>query len=123
MQNEAWIHELSLLIGDFEHWYDFYTKEVIIRTSDGKVHRVGFVSSVDQDTFRRQVIEILNSVRGPAVAFVSTDKPEADRVKKINDELDILRGVVPTPKGYNYDVKRVRPLMRELNELMKKDEK
>lgn len=39
------------------------------------------------------------------------------RVAEINDELDIIRGVKPTPKGYRVDVRRTKQLMAELKEL------
>lgn len=42
------------------------------------------------------------------------------RIKKINQELDILRGVVPTPPGYSADPDRARELMTELRKLVAK---
>ena len=60
------------------------------------------------------------------IAFITKDVPlalEADttangkRLRKINDELDILRGVKPTPSGYKIDIGRVKILMTELKNL------
>lgn len=39
------------------------------------------------------------------------------RRKQIHDELDIIRGRVPTPAGYKVDPLRVKELMRELKSL------
>lgn len=47
----------------------------------------------------------------------------AGRVKEINAELDILRGITKTPKGYNIDPARAKELMAELKKLTKGDEK
>jgi hypothetical protein len=41
------------------------------------------------------------------------------RMAEINKELDIIRGVVPTPKGYKVDARKVKALMTELSELEK----
>lgn len=43
-----------------------------------------------------------------------------DEVDAINQELDIYRGVVPTPKGYRADPARVKQLMQRLAELTKR---
>ena len=43
------------------------------------------------------------------------DKPA--RIKEIENELDIIRGVVPTPKGYKIDTASVKSLRAELKEL------
>lgn len=43
------------------------------------------------------------------------DRPK--RIKEIEAELDIIRGVVPTPKGYTIDKTRIRSLLAELKEL------
>ena len=60
------------------------------------------------------------------IAFITKDVPlalEADttangkRLRKINDELDILRGVKPTPSGYKVDICRVKILTMELKNL------
>lgn len=40
------------------------------------------------------------------------------RIQDINDELDVIRGRVPTPKGYKVDLDRARNLMAELKQLM-----
>jgi hypothetical protein len=39
------------------------------------------------------------------------------RVKQINEELDILRGRVPTPPNYKVDPLRAKALMKELKQL------
>lgn len=43
------------------------------------------------------------------------DKPT--RIKQIEQELDIIRGIVPTPKGYKIDKSNIRALVKELAEL------
>lgn len=43
------------------------------------------------------------------------DKPT--RIKEIEAELDIIRGRVPTPKGYTINKSKVRSLLIELKEL------
>lgn len=48
---------------------------------------------------------------------IATD-PKARR-DQINKELDIVRGVVPTPKGYKVDPLRAKALMAELKKLPK----
>jgi hypothetical protein len=45
---------------------------------------------------------------------------KVDRVERMRDietELDIIRGVVPTPAGYTADRSKVRSLVRELEQL------
>ena len=44
--------------------------------------------------------------------------PEARRAE-IEEELDIIRGRIPTPKGYRVDPSRIKALMLELRELPK----
>lgn len=44
---------------------------------------------------------------------------KAARIKTIEDELDIIRGRVPTPKGFKVDASRVKDLMLELKQLQK----
>lgn len=39
------------------------------------------------------------------------------RIRQIERELDILRGRIPTPKGYKVDKQRSKGLMKELREL------
>lgn len=46
-------------------------------------------------------------------------KDPALRIKEINRELDIIRGRVATPKGYNVDPLRAKRLMAELKQLQK----
>lgn len=42
---------------------------------------------------------------------------KATRIQEIETELDIIRGRVPTPKGYKVDASKVKSLMIELREL------
>lgn len=45
--------------------------------------------------------------------------PDKDiRIRQINDELDILRGRRPTPKGYRVNALRAKELMAELKQLL-----
>lgn len=44
-----------------------------------------------------------------------------ERREQINRELDIIRGVVPTPPGYVIDTRRIKALMTELNKLPKQE--
>lgn len=44
-------------------------------------------------------------------------KDKASRIQEIEDELDIIRGVKPTPKGYKVDPSKVKSLMTELKQL------
>jgi hypothetical protein len=60
--------------------------------------------------------QLVNQARAArAQANVATD-PVA-RKKQINDELDIIRGVVPTPPRYKVDPLRAKALMTELKQL------
>lgn len=47
----------------------------------------------------------------------TVEKDPIKRRKQINDELDIIRGVIPTPKGYTIDPRRAKALMVELKQL------
>lgn len=42
---------------------------------------------------------------------------KATRIRQIEEELDIIRGRVPTPKGYKVDATKVKDLMIELRKL------
>lgn len=42
---------------------------------------------------------------------------KAARIQEIETELDIIRGRVPTPKGYTIDPDKVKTLVKELKEL------
>lgn len=43
------------------------------------------------------------------------DKPT--RIAEIEHELDICRGIIPTPKGYKVDTSKVKSLVAELKQL------
>lgn len=46
--------------------------------------------------------------------------PPAERIKQIDTELDIIRGVKPTPKGYKIDATKAKRLMTERRNLQAK---
>lgn len=44
-----------------------------------------------------------------------------ERIKEINDELDIIRGVAPTPPGYKIAPQKIKELMAELAQIVKEE--
>jgi len=118
-------------IGDFEWWHDFATNSLKIRAGGGEIYTI----SAADIAFARDEYEVLQKIINLLAAkqiaaskehVYETIKNEGsirrdviDRISEINAELDILRGRVPTPKGYNIDINRAKELMTELKELMK----
>jgi hypothetical protein len=51
----------------------------------------------------------------PAPPVINKDA----RLKQVEHELDIIRGVVPTPRGYKIDKSHVKELLSERNELLR----
>lgn len=39
-----------------------------------------------------------------------------DRIEQIDNELDIIRGIIPTPKGYKIDKNKIKSLLKERKE-------
>lgn len=64
------------------------------------------------DHFYKKELAAATSVLGDG----ATDKER--RIHEINEELDIIRGVKPTPPGYTIDISRVKDLMAELKKLL-----
>lgn len=79
-----------------------------------------------QANFRVFGDESWSTGRGPHIARgIITDSPPRPpdpnvRIQKIETELDIIRGRVPTPKGYRVNAGRIKELMTELRQLRKK---
>jgi hypothetical protein len=68
--------------------------------------RFSSIEELNQALHKQKVVR-------PATPKVS---PEV-RKKEIEDELDIIRGVVPTPRGYKVNPLRIKQLMAELSQL------
>jgi hypothetical protein len=82
------------------------------------------------DSYTRQFLGGIKGAGDPAQqlgalnnALGSIPKPKpvdpGTRIKEIDEELDIIRGVRPTPKGYKIDPRRVKVLMIERAKLQK----
>ena len=76
----------------------------------------------DSTTSKFRTLDELNAAldeqrREQAKKAAATKVDPKQRMKEIEDELDIIRGVVPTPAGYTVDRRNVRRLVRELQEL------
>lgn len=61
----------------------------------------------------------LGGIKGAGAAYKPRIKDPATRIVEIDRELDIIRGVIPTPKGYSTDVHKVKTLLAERAELKK----
>lgn len=111
---------LASYIGPFSTWEDFSTKSQVIRLEDGTEYRIDHVHFMEK-TAEQLLLYIVGLVTGESRKFVlqAYNSTSAKRIREINEELDIMRGIVPTPKGYTVDLGRAKILMKELRELMK----
>lgn len=66
-----------------------------------------------------QMNEALKQKRAQTINKPKTTIDPAARRKEIERELDIIRGRIPTPKGYSVNPSRVKDLMLELKKLPK----
>lgn len=116
--------KLAEYIGSYEVYDDFNTNSKILRLQDGTIYRIdgttiAFMKS-DLDLFY-YLIDIMDKkqIDSAKTYLLDTDnKPSTKRIREINNELDIIRGIVPTPKGYKVDLKRAKELMVELKRLL-----
>ena len=122
---------LADFIGGFDSWEDLMTKSIKIRAHrDNVVHTIYYADfmSKTENELLQYIIDLLaaTQIEASKEYVYDTIKNEGsirsdlvDRINKINAELDILRGRVPTPKGYKIDINRAKELMAELKELTK----
>lgn len=117
--------------GPFEMSQNVQTRSVVIRWPDGD-----FAILTREELMGGRGDYYTNLMRLMLAAFTkkfatkiplsklgdgTTDNQK--RMIEINSELDILRGVVPTPKGYHVDINRAKELMTELKKLIEMEKK
>jgi hypothetical protein len=73
----------------------------------------GFANQMKAIERIRQFIENI----GPVGITESEVSKNQGRISEINEELDIIKGRVPTPKGYTINKTRAKLLMAELQRL------
>jgi hypothetical protein len=73
----------------------------------------GFANQMKAIERIREFIENI----GPYILTESEESKNQSRITEINFELDIIKGRVPTPKGYVIDKTLAKKLMAELQEL------
>lgn len=119
------LRELQDQYGTIETWHDISGKSIKVRLADGSVHTLyeSHMMSARQseEYFVAWLLEILNKReldQTETVLLEPDTTPSYKRLKEINDELDIIRGRVPTPKGYKVDLGRTKALMAELKKLL-----
>lgn len=75
---------------------------------------------VHGEWYHVNVDEYLRSMDMPSRPVATMPVDTETRKREINSELDIIRGRVPTPKGYTVNPGRVKDLMAELKQLNEK---
>ncbi len=115
---------LAKYIGPFEVWEDITTKQRVFRLQDGSVYKVPYEEFALRDAWDLflYLLDLLGRKEfeaAEAYLLNADNSPGAKRIAEINKELDIIRGVVPTPKGYTINLSRAKELMAELKRLMK----
>lgn len=81
----------------------------------------GSILDVPDEAFAEWFLNMIDQERGALIAaHGQADTADGKRIREIQAELDIYRGVVPTPVGYEADPMRVKGLVAELNGLLKK---
>jgi hypothetical protein len=118
-------HKLVQYIGPFEVFEDYNTHTKVFRLSDGTTYHVPHIELAggksDLEVFRYLVNLMSKKQVEEAKQYLIENNtgPKAKRIEEINAELDILRGVVPTPANYNFEPSRAKELMAELKRLLK----
>jgi hypothetical protein len=117
---------LADLVGGFDCWDDPTTMSLKIRTHrDDVVHtisRAELMAARDENEIFQRIIDLIADKQVDASRKYIQAAPgneKVERIKEINNELDILRGRIATPKGYTINIARAKELMIELQELMK----
>lgn len=120
--------QLARFIGPFDTYEDYNTNTKVFRTADGSIYRVGYdvlaMLHNELEIFR-YLVDLMGRKQieeSKLVLLESDNSTNAKRIREINKELDIIRGVVPTPKGYKIDLQRAKDLMSELKKLLAKKE-
>ena len=107
----------------FEVWEDFVNKSTHFRNSRGEelvITREDMILLSEHEIMQKLINHIAGEVTEQASRYIGDGTTAAQRrIIEINNELDIIRGVVPTPKGYIINVKKAKDLMEELKALMK----
>lgn len=109
-----------------EVWQDIGSKAIMFRNQKGEILEISYRSMTElsqQEIMRLVINHIAGEVSEAAARYVGDGNTvNQRRIIQINNELDIIRGVVPTPKGYVIDIKKAKRLMEELKTLMEAGE-
>jgi hypothetical protein len=76
-----------------------------------------FQSSFNAYGFNQNILETVERSTAAFNELLAKQPSPVNRRQEIERELDIIRGRVPTPKGYRVDSLRVKRLMQELKQL------
>ena len=125
MQPDELLELILAKFGGFETWQRHETQSVVIRfLATGNTYEIPYreLAIRTEREIMQYIIDFLSAEAikdsKPYLLEDSTD-PKVKRIKEINDELDILRGRVATPRGYIVNPERVKSLISELKELLK----
>jgi hypothetical protein len=123
-QAKAAFHEFYKNLEDqystFNDWNgDNLSAEQIRQQVYGFESRTGFRVKTDARPDQQSVDSFFDTFRTVAAAapIKKTPVTKETRIKQINEELDIIRGRVPTPKNYTVNPLRAKALMAELKQL------
>jgi hypothetical protein len=112
------------IYGEFEFFDDYIMRSFHIRFPDGETITIPdfvimrFTNDADWVDYLLEIFgNKYGNVQISALSSGTTDIEK--RIAAINDELDIIRGVRPTPVGYVINVQRTKQLMTELAKLLK----
>jgi hypothetical protein len=89
-----------------------------------QLHQLNNQYYAQQNAFQNQLGTLggLRGIRGAGLAYKPPKPLPPDpkvRIAEIDKELDIIRGIIPTPKGYKIDPRKAKALMVERAELEK----
>lgn len=104
-------------------YYDPSTVSNILVLEDGTEHRLNYydINARSEQELVAYLIDLMTRKQiTEAETFLlnADNSPTKLRVMEINKELDILRGVTPTPRGYVINIERTKELMKELKDLL-----
>lgn len=111
--------------GQFDVYENFGDASMTLEFSDGErviIPEEVTTNEVSED-FARYLLQLFTDKYADRLtinkAAMRAPVDVRERIVAINEELDIIRGRVPTPKGYKVNVRHAKALMDELNKLIK----